>query len=378
MRSVVHVPPPRAFAPLLFCLLLAGAPGCSTGDGGATSGTPDGGGDGGPKFADPYTLQAFDKTRITSNSAGPNFQQATADIDLHDGPFQSVHLIVDLESTCYPFDKWKDNPPPAGQNWPADCDAFDRNFSFSLDDPTDPAKDPPGLELIHAITPFGGPLHLDVDITDVANGLPGKHKLRTEIPTWSDGAGQVSGSNGGWNVSAKIEAVPGPAPRNVLAVESLYYGTQTMAAIPAPIEFEVPAGTVSSKLEFRTSGHGGGEAAPGCIGPAEEFCKRSLTVTLDGAQLKKVIPWRSDCQDLCTLTDGGPFGGQYCLENPCGAPQSVEAPRANWCPGSMTAPYSWEAPALSTPGKHTLTWAYSDLASGGQWKASATYFAYGQ
>lgn len=128
----------------------AGAGGASAGAAGAAGGVP----------GTPSTV--FDNVRITSNSAGPNFQQANATVDFGAGPFTKVTLVVDLASTCFPFDGWKTNPPPTGQNWPADCDAFDRNFEFTLDEPKD-ATDTPAIELVRAITPFGGPLHLEVE-----------------------------------------------------------------------------------------------------------------------------------------------------------------------------------------------------------------------
>ena len=385
-----NVPSVRvAWALGLGALLLVGCGnGSSSGQGGAGGQAGQGGGGGqagqggggGPSYADPYTIPAFDDTRITSDGNQPNFHNVFADVDFKDGPFASAKLVVDLTSTCYPFDKWLDNPPPQGQNWPADCDAFDRNFNISLDDPTDPATEPPGLELMHAVTPFGGPMHLEIDVTDVANGLPGSHRMRAHITTYSDGAGMVSGSNGGWNVTAKLEMVPGAPPRNVLAVKSLYYGSQTTTDGPGPLSFEAPADTVAGKMEFRTSGHGGGDAGPGCIGPAEEFCNRTQTISVDGAVIDTWKPWRTDCKDLCTeTTHTWPSGNMftYCLENPCGAISSVNAPRANWCPGSMTAPKVWETPELGKPGAHTFQWTINTLAAGGSWQVSATYFAYG-
>ncbi len=204
--------------------LLALASACSSGSSGGSSSGSSGAGTGGTTTggapASPYTLMPFQSTWITSDSSAPNFQHADAPIDFHDGPFQSVVMQVELTSPCFPFSSW--GTVPAGQNWPPTCDAFDRNFEFSLDDPG-PDGGPPGLELERAITPFGGPLSLTVDITDVANGLPGPHTLRVVIPTYSDSAGQVSGSDGGWTVSTQITATPGPPPRNVLAVESLVY-----------------------------------------------------------------------------------------------------------------------------------------------------------
>jgi hypothetical protein len=74
-----------------------------------------------------------------------------------------------------------------------------------------------------------------------------------------------------------------------------------------------------------------------------------------------------------TRPSGG--GYDYCLENPCGNMDSVRAPRANWCPGSPTPPFSW-TPALA-PGAHQLTYAVDGIAAGGSWRLSAVFFAFG-
>ena len=365
-----------ATAALSLCLACSSE---STPSGGGGSGGNGGSGGSEPVYADPYSIQAFDQDRIVSDQSAPNFHDIFASVDFHDGPFAAVTLVIDLDSTCYPFESWQDNPPPAGQNWPADCDAFDRNFEWSLDNPKDDPNAPPGLELVRAITPFGGPLHLEVDITDVANAMPGEHELRAHISTWSDGAGQVSGSNGGWTVSARIEVTPGAAPRNVLAVVPLYFGSQTDDAGPDPIAFTAPAETVAGRIDYRVTGHGGGAGGLSCIGPAEEFCKRDHTVAIDSVDLPSFVPWRTDCADLCTLAHYGPLNGgfDYCQENPCGAIQSVEAPRANWCPGSLTPPFFFDEAALGVPGEHTFDWTIANVADGGSWVVSATYIAYG-
>src|SRR5882724_11740438 len=130
--------------------------------------------DAGPPTTTPLPAQqsiaVFDAARISSASSDPNFQELSADLDLSGGPFLSATLIVDLATTCVPFSSWADDPPPKGQNWPADCDAFDRNFEISLDgpEPSDAgvsAASGPGLELVRAITPFGGPMHVERDLT---------------------------------------------------------------------------------------------------------------------------------------------------------------------------------------------------------------------
>ncbi len=324
----------------------------------------------------PMTVVAFDDARITSEQGQPNFQNVRAEVDFGTAKVAKATMIVDLGTTCYPFSKWASNPPPQGQNWPADCDAFDRNFEFTLDDPTG-ATEPPAIELVRAITPFGGPLHLEIDVTDVVNARPGKHRLRSYIATWSDGAGRVSGSRGGWNVSARFVLEPGAPPRNVLAVVPLYNDSMTTAELAAPIAFDVPAGTTGARIEYRTTGHGGG-ADDACLGPAEEFCRRTHTLSVDGATVKRWDPVRLDCKNLCTLAPMNDAGTQqYCKENPCGDIGSVRAARANWCPGSVTPPMVIEAASLLVPGRHTASWSISKVASGGSWRTSAVLFAYG-
>jgi hypothetical protein len=323
-------------------------------------------------------IDALDDARITSISGEPGFQHARGMIDLVDGPFEQVMLVVDLDTTCFPFESWEDNPPPAGENWPADCDAFDRNFEILLDEPENEG-DAPALELVRAITPFGGPLHIEQDITDVANGLPGAHSLHVRITTWSDSAGIVSGSNGGWNVSARVEVTPGAAPRNVLAVVPVFNGSVTPDGEPASGAVDVPEGTTASRFEYRVTGHGGGDPGVGCIGPAEEFCQRSHVIFVDDVDVDFTGAWRDDCDTLCTVDHYGDdvTGFDYCAENPTGNMDSVRAPRANWCPGSVTPPFEWDFDSLRVPGSHELRAEVSLILPGGSWRTSMTYFAYG-
>jgi hypothetical protein len=327
---------------------------------------------------DSETLQLLDAARITSDMTLPNFQQQSADFDCGAGPFTSVRLIADLGTTCFPFASWKDNPPPSGQNWPADCDAFDRNFELSLDDPDSgaDASSAPGLELVRAITPFGGPMHIERDLTVIANAQPGTHRLRAHITTYADGTGKVTGSNAGWNISVRVEIVRGPAEQHPLAIVPLFYGDLSSAE-PMTASFTVPKGTLHGFLEYRSTGHGQGKGDIfQCKGPAEEFCSRQHTIELDGEVLKTFTPWRS-CSNACTLvTTDTDAGFDYCSENPCGAIDSVRAPRANWCPGTESGPLVLDAAGLATPGTHDVSWQVSEIASGGSVRASLTYYAF--
>jgi hypothetical protein len=342
------------------------------------AGTSDAGtSDAGTSDAGTITQVAFNDIWISSTT-GTYVRSATTTVAFEGGPFSSVSLNIQLTSPCFPWSNWTTDLPPSGQDWPANCDAFDRNFDFTFD-PAQASSDPPGFNVVHAITPFGGPETLNEDITDLANALPGMHTLQVVIPTYSDGAGMSTGSAGGWYVTATIVATPGTPPRKVLAALPLALTTSSPIT-QAPIPFTVPAGTTSARLEMRTSGHGGVSTSDSnCIGPAEEFCHRQLTVDVDGTALSAIDPWRTDCANYCTIATGGPLGDsiQYCQQNPCGSIQSVEAPRANWCPGSETAPFVWDATALDTPGQHQLTWTFSTIVSGGNWDVSAIYYAYG-
>ena len=329
---------------------------------------------GGP--ASPTQIQVLDQVHVSSDATAEHFQRASAAVDFGNQPVESATLRVTLESPCFPFAKWGAPGVPHGQNWPALCDAFDRTISVALDEPDVGTGGAPGIELLRAITPFGGPLEVEADVTDVVNGLPGLHQLGIHIDTFSDAAGLVSGSKGEWIASVALSLTPGTAPRQVLSVVPLVLGAQT-AVDAEPVQFQVPDGIGSAHLEYRVTGHGA-VLDPSCRGPAEEFCRRTHELQLDAEPLATLSPWRDDCATLCTMAsnESGYGPSTYCAENPCGDPASVRAPRANWCPGSMTAPFVIESPALSVAGPHELTRSIQGLADGGKWQVSATYFGF--
>jgi hypothetical protein len=143
----------------------------------------------------------------------------------------------------------------------------------------------PGLELLRAITPFGGPLELEVDITDLVNGMPGPHALRLTIDTFSDAEGIVSGSAGEWIGTVDVVLQPGAAPRQVITVMPLLLEAQTSVEAE-PLVFMVPEVASSARIDYRATGHGG-VGDPQCLGPAEEFCSAKAA---NGASRPLTLP----------------------------------------------------------------------------------------
>jgi hypothetical protein len=421
----------------LACSGLFGTSGCSDEekvpgdpfDGGAEAADREASGDDAEADA-AVVLEGLKRTRIGSeNSHGWDTRgEAFGEFDFRAPPFAEVILRVELQTSC---GLERLGGTPRGQRWPATCDAFDRNLDLFIDD-TAPrgartlaaanavdasdlmdaaeasgaaeARDASAsgdeidatvdevdasaapfskrtpFEVVHAITPFGGPLSLEVDVTDLANAQPGPHRLRVALESYSDPDGLVTGSNAGWTVSAQFRVTRGPAPRRVLAAVPLFTGRVTGPERTAPVAWSVPSGTTSARLEYRTSGHGGAMSTsdPRCNGPAEEFCRRTHLLFVDDVTIADVEPYRRDCGQLCTLIPLGTTGAMHCQENPTGDVRSVRASRANWCPGSMTPPFSWnDLASLAASGEHRFSLQVPGLLAGGMWLASATYYAYG-
>lgn len=332
----------------------------------------------GAPVVEPFTISVLDRQWI-SGTGGWDTQHKDVAVDLGGLQFSKVTLVIDLESSCYPFEKWAADPPPAGHNWPAKCDAFDRTMGFIFD-PAGGAEDPPGFEALRSITPFGGPQHAEADITHWANMHPGVHSLRSYINSWPDGAGQVSGSEGGWTLSVRLEVVPGAPPRPVVAAIPLFQGEVGSDLGQTELKFTLPDDATKVSLEYRVSGHGGANDQIGdCIGPAEEFCRRMHHLFVDGAELLAYEPWRIDCGDFCTVMehvwpDDSKFN--YCAENPCGSIASVNASRAAWCPGDVVKPINGSIDV--GPGEHSVGFLVDELFPGGTWTTSVVVYAFAE
>ncbi|MCA9443768.1 MAG: hypothetical protein KC964_23420, partial [Candidatus Omnitrophica bacterium] len=205
-----------------------------------------------PNGGEMRSLMLFDNTRISSLEADPNTRYATAVFDLGEDPYVKASLVVDLDSTCFPFEEWTD--PPEGENWPADCDAFDRLFTFVIDG----GGGQVGFEVVRAVTPFGGQMHLEADLTHLVNALTGVHSITVFISTISDSRGLVTGSAGGWNVTATLDLLVGIPEKEVISAIPLWNGVYRSDTTQPVILFIVPSGADEAFIEYRVTGHGTG------------------------------------------------------------------------------------------------------------------------
>ena len=326
--------------------------------------------------AGPASILVLDRAVIHSRGTD-NVQHALAAVDLGPGPWARATLILDLDSPCYPYERWQTDPPPEGQFWPADCDSATRSLEISFDPPTGFGAPPP-FEVERAATPFGGPEHLVVDVTDFANAFPGAHTLDVYIPTMASTDGTVSGSAGSWTVTVRLETTPGPAPRHVLGALVLENGTFNRGDDPHTVAVSIPDGVTAARLEYRATGEGNTAYFGGC-GSGEDFCQRTHHLQVDGVEIAAPTPWRTDCDKECTVAHQGPAGRgfDYCLENPTGSYITVPKPRANWCPGTDTPPMTFDPTGLHAPGSHSFSYTIDGINTSGWWRVSAVLYLFG-
>ncbi len=326
--------------------------------------------DAGP--SEPVDVVVLSVAPITSSTPA---HRVEATVELPPGPWARVTATLDLGTTCQSVPSCSPTCPPAdgcaplsaGCSTYSDCDPWDRSITVSAIDPARPAD--PALELIRAITPFGGAKQYVEDVSDYARYLSGTKTLRVEISAWV----------GGWTVSLTLHYEPGPPARPVLAVVPLFYYASEGGAYHGPTATPLTPATVTvppeaagARLRYRTTGHG----ASGAL-VCEEFCYKLNEVRVDGVARLSFGPWRADCSALCAAAPSCSTVALCTVDNPWGAPCSVYAPRAGWCPGDRVAPNELDAGAFLPPGDHTIDFTIPMADPAGSWLVSLDAVLYG-
>lgn len=104
------------------------------------------------------------------------------------------------------------------------------------------------------------------------------------------------------------------------------------------VEFNINEKIEDLQLLFTTTGHGG-------WGGGDEFNPKLNQVFVDGVEVFKIYPWRTDC---ATYRLSNPASGNF-----SNGVSSSDLSRSNWCPAMLTPPYLIPLDSLQQ-GKHTV------------------------
>jgi Peptide-N-glycosidase F, C terminal len=295
-----------------------------------------------PNADGPLTVPIATKVHLTQATPFVNLEATVPE-----GCWAGVKVQMTASSAC-------SGTPPAGQNWPTDCDPYDRLAQVSLADPGKTA-----MFVLDAVTSFGGSAMWTQDVTDYASLLSGKHTYRVEIDTYSDSQGLVTGTASSHDVTVSILLTPGPPPHDVLLAVPLLRSDITGGGDAGEpmlsAKLDAPSGATQARFDYFTSGHGANGPEMEC----DEFCPKQNDVTLDGKSVYAKTP-TSNCSDNCThqsisgsISCAGMTFDYVCQQNPDACPPSATAPRSNWCPSQIISPIAIPLPVTALDGAHT-------------------------
>lgn len=241
----------------------------------------------------------------------------------------------------------------------------------------------PTVELMRFMTPFGvgyysndsitnakrKPVYIDEfapfveweqDITDRYSLLTGEVYVGAFIDSWTKEGYKISVELSFKESPLKCDKLPN---RKVLPlVNTVYYTGQAIPDLFARKSLEVPF-TLPKKaknvmINYIVTGHGGHSGG-------DEFVKRENIVSIDGREVIRFTPWRTDCASFRRFNPSSGVWLQkriaaYISEEGGRAEKEIEEPiassdlsRSNWCPGSVVAPFTAYLENIEA-GEHTL------------------------
>lgn len=217
----------------------------------------------------------------------------------------------------------------------------------------------PAIEILSFFTPFGVDYFNNkrkINNYNWAKEVVYKQEVTSLIPTDEEeiwiGVFIGNYDKGGHEVSLELDVYPSFEKKEKKFkkyIEPLFSTVNTMemsgqnygglfANDTLKVNFEINEEVQNLELLYTTTGHGG-------WGNGDEFVPRMNKVFVDGQEVFKIVPWRTDC-------------GTYRLSNPASGNfadglSSSDLSRSNWCPGTLTHPYHIPLSNLKN-GKHTL------------------------
>jgi hypothetical protein len=218
----------------------------------------------------------------------------------------------------------------------------------------------PSIEILSFFTPFGVNYFNDkrkINNYNWAENVIYKEEVTSLIPTDEDeiwiGVFIGNYDAGGHIISLELDSYPSmnknenTAKKNYIAplfstVNTLEMSGQNYGGLFAndtlKVDFEIEENIENLQLLYTTTGHGGWDNG-------DEFTPRMNKLFVDGEEVFKIIPWRTDC---ASYRLSNPASGNF----PDGL-SSSDLSRSNWCPGMLTSPYIIPLTKFKK-GKHVL------------------------
>lgn len=243
----------------------------------------------------------------------------------------------------------------------------------------------PTVELMRFMTPFGvghfsnpqdslSQMHMPVyidgwapevswteEVSDLLPLLNGEVYIGVYIDTWTEE---------GYHLSldlqfeeSKVRGDKMPKRQLLPLINTNFYIGQGIPDIFARrdvvVPFDLPKNAKNARLKYITTGHGGHSGG-------DEFVQKENVLSIDGAEVCRFTPWRSDCASFRRFN---PTSGvwlvkrsiPYISEEGTRELKEIEEPlassdlsRSNWCPGSHVPPVEIPLGDLKS-GTHTLT-----------------------
>jgi hypothetical protein len=267
------------------------------------------------------TVATFDDAVIDMGSIGSQWYQGNYTLPQSVGTYNQI--LAHLSVGC---------PNVAGG-----CDDWDRLAYIE-------AKAPNGewVELIRYITPYGVACDHWLDITDFASILQGNTEIRMYIETWG---------TGGWKLNLDLTYVQGAPDYLYSTVQQVWHGNYNFGdpgnLQPVDTVTISPGAAQRASLRLVTTGHGWGNNN---TGNAAEFFHAIHHVYVNSTDTLTQNLWNS------------------CNPNPDGcSPQygTWQYNRAGWCPGSISAPFSYDLTPMLPDTPFTLAYifqpSYTDM-----------------
>lgn len=218
----------------------------------------------------------------------------------------------------------------------------------------------PPIEILSFFTPFGVNYFNEkrkINNYNWAKSVTYKEEVTTLIPTDQDeiwiGVFIGNYDAGGHKISLELDCYPNTSKNDVISknkyIEPLFSTVNTLemsgqnygslfANDTLKVNFQITEDINNLQLLYTTTGHGG-------WGGGDEFTPRMNKILVDGKEMFKIIPWRTDC---ATYRLSNPASGNF-----SDGLSSSDLSRSNWCPGTLTPPYIIPLSVLSK-GNHVI------------------------